>query len=103
MSSLFQTLSPALPMGAADYAAEISPREAGILVGENIGLHIAEGSFRLVFDPVVEGLDDVFFETRRARIGGNHCLALRVPELVKADAQHVHLDARSDKGDNRVH
>ena len=42
----------ALPMGAADHAAEISPHEVGILVGQNIGLHIAEGSFRLVFDPL---------------------------------------------------
>jgi hypothetical protein len=26
-----------------------------------------------------------------------------VRKLVKADAQHVHLDARGEKGDNRVH
>jgi hypothetical protein len=49
----------ALPTGAADHAAEISPLEVGILIGQNIGLHIAESGFGLVFDPVVEGLDDV--------------------------------------------
>jgi hypothetical protein len=49
-------------MRAADHAAEISPHEVRILVGQNIGLHIAEGGFGLVFDPVVEGLDDVLFE-----------------------------------------
>jgi hypothetical protein len=36
------------PMRAADDVAEIGPHELGIFVGQNIGLHIAEGGFWLV-------------------------------------------------------
>src|SRR5262245_31839515 len=78
----------AMPMRAADHAAEVSPDEMAILVGQNIGLHVAEGGVGLVFDAIVEGLDDVFLETRRAGIGRHYSLALRIRELVVADAEY---------------
>src|ERR1700720_3183398 len=94
--------SPA-PGGAADYAAEIAAREMRILVGEHVGLYVAEGSVRLVFDAVVEGLDDVFLEAVAARMRPHHRLALRVGEFAIGNTQHVHLDARRHQRDHRVH
>src|ERR1700722_6667930 len=54
------------PGGAADHAAEIDWREIRVLVGEHVGLDVAEGRARLVPDAVVERLDDVFLELRGA-------------------------------------
>src|SRR6202007_5551 len=71
----------AVPGGAADHAAEISRREMRVLVGEHVGLDVAEGGMRLVPDAVVEGLDDVFLETAAARMRLHHRLALRVGEF----------------------
>ena len=41
--------------------------EMRLLVGDHVGLDVAEGRVGLVLDAVVEGLDDVFLEVRRAR------------------------------------
>jgi hypothetical protein len=57
----------AVPVRAADHAAEIAAVEVRILVGDDIGLDVAEGRFGLVLDAIVEGLDDILLEIRRAR------------------------------------
>src|ERR1700681_282541 len=66
------------PGGGADHAAEIAAPEGRILIGENIGFHIAERCLRLVLDAVIEGLDDVFLKMRSTRMCMHHRLALRV-------------------------
>src|SRR6185369_7304100 len=70
--------SSAVPVRAADNAAEIAAVEVRLLVRDDVGLHVAKGRVRLVPDAVVEGLDDVFLELRRAREGLHHGLALVV-------------------------
>src|ERR1700720_4194176 len=66
------------PGGAADHAAEIDAMEVQVLVREHVGVDVAEGRLRLVLVAVVEGLDDVFLETRRTRMCMHHRLALHV-------------------------
>src|SRR5258708_40045030 len=77
--------------------------EVRVLVGEDVGLDVAERRVRLMLDPIVEGLDDVLLEMRRAGIGRDHGLALRIREFLVGDTEHVHLDASGDEGDDRVH
>ena len=74
-----------MPIRAADHTAEIAPHEVGVLVGQNISLHIAEGGFWLVPDAVVKGLNDVFLETGSAGISRDYRLALRIRELLIGD------------------
>lgn len=62
----------------ADDAAEVAAVEMRLLVGDHIGLDVAEGRVGLVFNAVVEGLDDVFLELRGAREGFDYGLALGV-------------------------
>src|SRR5437016_6273533 len=50
------------PGRGADHPAEILGPEGGILVGEHIGVDIAEGRLRPVVKAVVKGLDDLFLE-----------------------------------------
>jgi hypothetical protein len=40
-----------------------------LLLGDHVGLDVAECGIRFVFDAVVKGLDDVLLEVRRAREG----------------------------------
>src|ERR1700716_1284244 len=90
------------PSGAADHAAEISSREMRVLVGEHVGLDVAEGSVRLVPDAVVEGLDDLFLEAVAARMRLHHRPALCVGKFGISNAQHVHLYARRQERNHRV-
>src|SRR5271155_5177272 len=83
----------ALPARAADHAAKIAMVEVWVLVGENVGVDVAEGRVWFVLVAVVEGLDDVFLETGRAGIGRDHGLAQGLRERLVGYAQHVHLDA----------
>jgi hypothetical protein len=64
----------------------------GVFVRQDIGLHIAESAFWFVFSPVIKSLDDIFFETGRARIGRDYGIALRFCEFVIGDADNVHFD-----------
>ncbi len=54
------------PARFANDVARVDPLKARVLVRKNIGLHVAERRGRLVLDPVVEGLNDVFFEVLAA-------------------------------------
>src|SRR3979409_2639312 len=63
------------PGGGADHAAEIDAGEVRVLIREHVGVDVAEGRLRLVLVAVVEGLDDVFFETRATRWSMQHRLA----------------------------
>src|SRR5258707_7574575 len=91
------------PSGAADHTAEISRREMRVLVGEHVGLDVAECSVRLVPDAVVEGLDDVFLEAVAARMRLHNRLALRVGKFGIGNAEHVHLYARRHQCNHRMH
>src|SRR5882757_6403113 len=93
----------AVPGGATNHAAEISRREMRVLVGEHVGLDVAEGSMRLVPDAVVEGLDDLFLEAVAARMRLHHRPALCVGKFGISNAQHVHLYARRQERNHRVH
>jgi hypothetical protein len=55
--------------------------------------------FRLVLDAVVDGLADIFLETRRARMGMHHRLALRVGVLGIAQPGHIHFDAGNSQSE----
>ena len=53
----------AFPVRAADDRAEVAAMEVRLLVGDHVGLHVAdEGGVWLVLDAVLEGLKDVFLE-----------------------------------------
>src|SRR4029077_5248683 len=70
------------PRRSADHAAEVASFEGRVLVGEHVGLHIAECSFRFVLDAVVEGLNDLLLEVIGARVGMHDSLALCIAVLV---------------------
>src|SRR5712671_710277 len=91
------------PSGGADHAAEIPGSEGGILVGENVGLDVAEGRIRLVVDAVVEGLDDLFLEVAGARVCADDGCALGLREVGKSDAEHVHFDTGGKERDDGMH
>src|ERR1700736_4205072 len=93
----------AVPGGAADHAAEVSRREMRVLVGEHVGLDVAEGRARLVPDAFVEGLNDVILEVLGARMRLHDRLPLRGAEFVVGHAQNIHLDASRYQRHDRVH
>src|SRR5260370_5580654 len=90
------------PGGAADHAAEIALMEVRILVREHVGIDVAEGRLRLVLVAVVEGLDDVFLETRVTRMCMHHRLALRVAVFGISQSKHVHFDAGRHQSYDRL-
>src|SRR5258705_10791015 len=81
------------PGRGADHAAEIDLGEVRVLIREHVGVDIAEGRLRLVLVAVVEGLDDVFFETRATWMYVHHRLALRVAVFGISEPEHIHFDA----------
>src|SRR5258705_10862332 len=81
------------PSGGADHAAEIPGSEGGILVGENVGLDVAEGRIGLVVDAVVEGLDDLFLEVAGAGVCAGAGRAPGPGGGGKSDADRGHLPA----------
>jgi hypothetical protein len=85
------------PGGGADHAAEILGPEGVILIGEHIGLDVAEGRLGSGMDGVVKGLDDLFLEAAGARVCVDDGFALGLSELGKRNAKHVHLDAGGNK------
>src|SRR6267142_6395157 len=52
----------ASPGRSANHAAEIAAPESRVLVRDHVGLDVAECRVGLVFDAIVERLDDVFLE-----------------------------------------
>src|ERR1700694_580393 len=91
------------PGGAADHAAEIAAPKRWILIGKNIGFHVAESRLRLVLDAVIERLDDVFLELCRTRVGMHHRLALGIAEFGITEAKHVHFNTDRHECHDRVH
>src|SRR5439155_9270568 len=81
------------PGRGADHAAEILGPKGGILVGEHIGLDIAEGCLGLEVDGIVEGLDYLFLEAAGARVCVDDGCAFSVGELGKGEVGAVHLEA----------
>src|SRR5438270_3827309 len=91
------------PGGGANHAAEIHGPERGVLIGEHIGLDVAECRLRLAVDAVIKGLDDLFLEPAGPRVGTDDGFALGIRELGKSDAEHIHLDAGSEERDDGTH
>ena len=54
------------PVRFAHYDAEIPAVEMRVLVRQDVGLNVAEGRFGLVLDTLIERLDNVLLEMRRA-------------------------------------
>ncbi len=73
------------------------------LVGEDIGLDVAERRRRLVLDAVIECLDNVFLEVLATRVRLHHRLALGGVVLIVSRSEHVHLHSSGHQGHNRVH
>ena len=74
-----------------------------VLIRDHVGVDVAKRRPRLVLVAVVEGLNDVFFETRSTRMCMHHRLALRVGVLGIAYPQYIHFDAGCHQGYDRVH
>src|SRR5438270_7845307 len=91
------------PGGGADHAAEILGSEGGILIGEHIGLDIAEGRLGLGVDAVVEGLDDRFLEALGARVRADHGGALGLRDLGNSDAESVHIARLGQEREDGMH
>src|SRR6266851_183512 len=96
--------SPSAPPGrSANHAAEIAAPESRVLVREHVGLDIAECRVGLVFDAVIERLDDVFLELLGARMRVHDRFAFMVAVFGIVQPQHVHLDACGHQSDDGVH
>src|ERR1700710_2054155 len=91
------------PGRTANHTAEVAPRETGVLIRENIRLHIAEGGVRLVLDTIIEGLDDFLLELRLARMGMHHRLTFFRPVFGISQPKHIHFDAGGDQRNNWMH
>src|SRR5258708_2710788 len=95
---------PSAPPGrSANHAAEIAAPEGRVLVRKHVGLHVSECRVGLVFDAVVERLDDVFLELLGARMRVHDRFACRVAVFGIGQPQHVHLDAGRHQSDDGVH
>src|ERR1700738_366842 len=93
----------AAPRGVTDHTAEVATVEVGILVSEYVCFHVSEGSFRLVFDAVVEGLQDILFEILCSRVRLNDFLPVGVREAGVIDSEHIHFNTGGYEGDDRMH
>src|SRR6267154_1372298 len=93
----------AAPGRVTDDTAEIATAEAGVLVCEYVRFYVSEGGLRLVFDAVVEGLQDVLFEMGRAREGLHDCVAVGVCEGGVVDSEHIHFNACGYESNDRMH
>ena len=91
------------PVQFANHDAEIPAVEMRVLVREDVGLDVAEGRFGLVLDSLIEGLDNVLLEVRRAGERLHHRLSLGVGKFVVSEAEDIHLDARRQQRDDRMH
>src|SRR5260221_76192 len=76
--------------------------EVRFLVGDYVGLDIAEGCLRFVLDAVVERLDDVFLEPLGARVGVDCGLTLGVAVFRIGQAEHLHFNAGRNQSDYGV-
>jgi hypothetical protein len=56
---------------AADHAAKVAAVKVRLLIGENVGLNIAEDRVRFVLDAIVKRLDDVLADCARQLAVGN--------------------------------
>src|SRR5258706_13547832 len=101
--STWRLAGSSTPGGSSDHAAEIDAGEVRILVCEYVGVDVAEGRLRLVLVAVVEGLDDVFLETRATRMCMHHRLALRVAVFGISQPKDIHFDAGCHQSYDRVH
>src|ERR1700681_22217 len=80
----------ASPGRSANHAAEIAAPESRVLVREHVGLDVAECRVGLVFDAVVERLDDVFLELIGARMRVYDRFVFPVTVFGIGQPQHVH-------------
>src|SRR5579859_1538458 len=93
----------AAPRGVTNHAAEVAAAEVGVFVCEYVRFHVSKGGLRLVFDAVVEGLQDILLEISPARERLHDCVAVGVRKAGVVDSEHVHFDACRDEGNDRMH
>src|SRR5229473_4259099 len=93
----------AAPRGVTDHTAEVATVEGGILVCEYVCFHVSEGSFRLVFDAVVEGLQDILFEMGCTWVRLNDCFPVGGCEAGVVDSEHIHFNTGRQQGNDRMH
>src|SRR5882757_4176749 len=86
--------SSASPGRSPNHAAEIAAPESRVLFREHVGLDVAECRVGLVFDAIVERLDNVFLELIGARMRVHDRYTFSVAVFGIGQPQHVHLDAR---------
>jgi hypothetical protein len=60
--------------------------EAGVSVSEHIRFYVSEGSLMLVFDAVVEGLQDILLELGRTRERSHDGVTVSVNEAGVVDS-----------------
>jgi hypothetical protein len=93
----------ASPRRITDHTTEIATVEVRLLVSDHIRFHITECRVRLVSDPIVERLDDVFLEMCCSREGLYNSLSFLVCVFVVRQAEYIHLNARGDQRDDWMH
>src|ERR1700730_4535091 len=69
------------PCGISDDATEVHSFEGRIERSEYVVVHGAKGRLRLVFESLVEAMDDTFLEVASSRMRCDDLLALRIGEL----------------------
>src|SRR6266702_582045 len=93
----------AAPRRVTNHTAEIAALKAELFVCEYVRFHVSEGSLRLVFDTVIEGLQNILFEMGCARVRLHDRVAVRLCEAAVVDSEHIHFDARCYEGNDRMH
>jgi hypothetical protein len=79
------------PGGIPDDATEVHSFEGRIERSEYVVVHGAKGRLRLVFESLVEAMDDTFLEVASSRMRREDLLALRIGELRIADSAFAEL------------
>ena len=74
-----------------------------IFVCECVCFHISKGTLRLVFDAVVEGLQNILFKTGSARKRPHDRISVGVREVGVIDSKDIHFNTCRYKGNNRIH
>lgn len=76
------------PGRPADDAAEVAAVEMRVLVREDVGLDVAEGSVGLMLDAVIEGLDDILLEVVGAGMGVDNLFSFGIAVFGVSQSEH---------------
>jgi hypothetical protein len=81
-------LSLAFPLRPTDQTAEIDSSKSCIFVRQDICFNVPESSLWLVLNPVIERLDDIFFEMIGAGVCMHDSLAISLACFDKKSGSH---------------